>query len=66
MVASRRGHLQAAKFCVENGVNINAVSKTGDSALHLASQNNITELLLCSKANVNKRNQAGDTPLHVF
>ncbi|EAY23074.1 ankyrin repeat protein, putative [Trichomonas vaginalis G3] len=59
--------LSFCKYFLTLGANINAKYSTGQTALHIASENNskeIAELLLSHGANVNEKNEYGQTALH--
>ncbi|WP_078120607.1 ankyrin repeat domain-containing protein [Thiosocius teredinicola] len=54
------------RFLVEQGVDINAVNKDGDTALHVAARERLidyVELLLTNGADLNLKNARGETPL---
>jgi uncharacterized protein len=79
MVAAGIGHLpgmsrsteanalEAVKLCVELGADVNAVNKTGDTALHGAAwrhfADSIVQFLVDRGANINAKNKRGWTPL---
>ena len=79
MVAAGIGHLpgmsrsteanalEAVKLCVELGADVNAVNKTGDTALHGAAwrhfADSIVQYLVDHGANMNAKNKRGWTPL---
>jgi uncharacterized protein len=79
MVAAGIGHLpgmsrstegnalEAVKLCVQLGANVNAVNKTGDTALHGAAwrhfADSIVQFLVDRGANINAKNKRGWTPL---
>lgn len=54
-------------FLLENNVNVNATTFSGNTALHLASglgMDQIVQLLIRNGANINITNIEGDTPLY--
>lgn len=53
------------KLLIDAGVDIDAVNKKGDSALHIAARyrRDITQLLIRSDANISTINKNGETPL---
>ena len=63
--------LQAVKFCIELGVDVNAANAAGDTALHGATYraaegaNTIVQFLVDKGAQVNVKNQRGWSPLAV-
>ncbi|XP_032894096.1 uncharacterized protein LOC116984113 [Amblyraja radiata] len=62
-----QGKAQCLEFLLRNGIDINAVNKQGDSALHLAALkgdcNDLLMLLLLNNAEVNILNRGHSTPL---
>ncbi len=60
---------RSCKLFIESGADVNLISKSGYSPLHLASENgasDIVELLLSSKAVADVPNHKGQTALHVL
>ena len=60
--------LEAARVAIEAGVDVNAVDATGTTALHTAARrrlDTVVRLLANSGANLNAKNEAGQTPLTV-
>lgn len=58
--------LEALRFLLEHGADINAVNNAGDTAVHLAAASGFTtivQLLADRGANLNVKNQRGLTPL---
>jgi ankyrin repeat protein len=59
--------LEAIKLCLELGADINAVNKSGDTALHGAawrqSADSIVQFLVDHGANMDAKNKRGWTPL---
>ncbi|EAY05832.1 ankyrin repeat protein, putative [Trichomonas vaginalis G3] len=55
------------EYFLSNGININAKDNYGETALHIAAENNgkeIAELLISHGANINEKNEIGQTALH--
>ncbi|KAI9368840.1 hypothetical protein BJX61DRAFT_546147 [Aspergillus egyptiacus] len=66
MEAARTGHAEVIEYLVSVGANPNAVNSRGDTALHLAIEQNlgtVVELLLSLKADVQAENHQGLTPV---
>jgi uncharacterized protein len=66
--AERREALEAVKLAVELGNDVNATNNLGQTALHGAAFNGsdmIIQFLAEKGANLNAKDQAGHTPLHV-
>ena len=67
MAACSKGYTEVAKILLEHEANPNSISKSGDTALILASYENhmgCVRLLLEKKAKIHLRNKRGDTALH--
>lgn len=66
--AARRGNYELLDECLEAGVSVNALDKSGCSALHGAAQAGhmdcVMRLLKEPKLEINLQNKIGDTPLH--
>lgn len=63
------GYTQMAKFFLEKGASVNAVTASGRTPLHLACYNGnkeIIELLLANSADVNLQDDEGNTPAHIL
>eukprot|EP00826_Nyctotherus_ovalis_P024191 TRINITY_DN1874_c0_g1_i3.p1 TRINITY_DN1874_c0_g1~~TRINITY_DN1874_c0_g1_i3.p1 ORF type:complete len:656 (-),score=158.71 TRINITY_DN1874_c0_g1_i3:158-2125(-) len=63
------GHTHMAKFFLEKGASINAVTESGRTPLHLACYNGnkeIIELLLANSADINLQDDEGNTPAHIL
>jgi hypothetical protein len=57
---------EAAKAAIDAGIDVNAISKAGDTALHAAAAMGyapVVQLLADSGANLNLKNKRGQTPL---
>lgn len=68
MMAAYRGHYHTTETLLDHGSQINEVMYDGNSALHLASINqhsNVVHLLLDSKAQSTLTNLEGETPMRV-
>jgi len=66
LVAATFGRIEAAKFLIEKGANVNATSNDGATALHGAAffcHTEIVKLLLGKDAVVDAKNIRGETPL---
>jgi ankyrin repeat protein len=66
-LASREGHVEAARILIEHGADMAARNKDGETPLHRASYGGhveLTRLLLKHGANVTAQSKSGDTPLH--
>ncbi|KAG6750791.1 hypothetical protein POTOM_045306 [Populus tomentosa] len=67
--AAGGGHLEVLRLLLLKGANVNALTKDGNTALHLAVEERrrgCTRLLLASGAKADARNNGdGDTPLHI-
>jgi len=65
--ASKIGNLALTKILVKSGATINLENINGTTPLHIAAKNNMHKVvayLLNNKANPNKRDKEGKTPLH--
>lgn len=66
--AARRGNLALLQECLEAGMSVNSLDKSGSSSLHAAAQGGhiecILRLLKEPKLEINWQNKLGDTPLH--
>lgn len=68
-MASKEGHVHVVKKLLECNANVNAATKKGNTALHIASlagQFDVVELLVKHGANVDCRSQNGFTPLYMY
>ena len=63
MWASEYGNLEAAKLLIENGADVNAKDKYGDTALIEAGHLEVVKLLIENGADVNAKNEDGKTAL---
>ena len=66
LVAAAFGRIDAAKFLIEKGANVNATSNDGATALHGAAffcRTEIVKLLLSKGAVVDAKNIRGETPI---
>ncbi len=63
---SEQDAIEAIKLCMEVGIDINAATNTGETALHAAitgrGSETIVRFLVESGANLNARNKQGRTP----
>jgi ankyrin repeat protein len=61
--------IEAIKLCMEAGIDINAATNTGETALHAAisgrGAESIVRFLVENGANLNAKNKQGRTPLDV-
>ena len=67
-LASKYGHVNAARMLIEHGADVAAQNKDGETPLHLASQEGqveVTDMLTERGANVMAQNNHGLTPLHL-
>jgi ankyrin repeat protein len=58
--------IEAIELCIKAGADLNAANGTGQTALHAAAQagqDKIVEFLIAKGANVNAKDQRGNTPL---
>ena len=65
--AARDGDLAGVQAELDKGVDVNALTKYGSSAMHAAAQyghKDVVELLITKGANVNAKSEGGATPLH--
>lgn len=66
---SEQDAIEAIKLCMQAGIDINAATNTGETALHAAitgrSAESIVRFLVESGANLNAKNKQGRTPLDV-
>ena len=60
--AGRHGHVEVAKWLIENGANINATAYNKFTPLHVTSNPRIVEMILARKPIISK-DSGGDTPL---
>lgn len=72
MLASRDGYPDIVEFLIQNGADVNSVSRIGDTSLITVTQNsimnkddqlNIVEQLIKAGANINFQDEYGKTPL---
>ena len=66
-LASKRGHVKAARMLIKHGADVIAQNEDGNTPLHLASQENqveIARMLVEFGADVAAQNNHGETPLH--
>ena len=63
MWASEYGNLEAAKLLIENGADVNAKDKYGDTALIEAGHLEVVKLLIENGADVNVENEFGENAL---
>ena len=67
-LASKYGHVNAARMLIEHDADVAAQNKDGETPLHLASQEGqveVTDMLTERGANVMAQNNHGLTPLHL-
>ncbi len=67
-MASKEGHIPVVKELLERNAYVDAATKKGNTALHIASlagQQPVVELLVKYNANVDCRSQNGFTPLYM-
>lgn len=67
-MSAEEGHLATSKVLVEAGSNLNAVSCSGHTPLHLAAaqgRGGVVRLFIEKGANVNRRSNTGITPLYL-
>eukprot|EP00899_Mesostigma_viride_P016517 jgi/Mesvir1/24867/Mv22100-RA.1 len=66
--AARHGHLDVARYLVEKGADVHAVTKSGRTALHLAAysgDHRLVEYLVDLGVNVRAKDKHGETALHM-
>jgi len=64
---AKHGYHKIIQWFLDKGVNVNAISRTGYTPLHLSASNGqleIVKLLLDRCANIEAKNKDDDTPLH--
>ena len=67
-LASKHGHVKAARMLLEHGADVTAQNKDGETPLHLASQKGqveVARMLIERGADVTAQNKDGETPLHL-
>ena len=65
--AANQNDMEAARWLIANGAEVNAKSESGGTPLHVAAYNNAAEvakLLIAKGANIEAKDNDGDTPLH--
>lgn len=69
IIVKTGGHIEVLRLLILKGANVNALTKDGNTALHLAvkeRKKDCARLLLASGGNANVRNNLdGETPLHI-
>ena len=65
--ASKLGHENIVTLLLENGADVNKVTKAGESALHLIGNNDVmARKLICLDASlIHRRSKLGETPLDI-
>ena len=66
--AAKQGNLKKIKKLLTQGTNINAVSSSGYTPLHISAgwdRRRVTEFLVSNGAEINVKNSSGLTPLHL-
>jgi ankyrin repeat protein len=57
------GHKEITELLIDNGANVNAKNRIGETPLHQAVSREVVELLIANKAKVNTLSRLGATPL---
>ena len=61
--AADEGNIEAVKYHIDAGADVNAKDEEGATPLHYAATKEITELLIANGADVNAKANGGITPL---
>ena len=67
-VAAKQGNVKKVKKLLSQGVDINSLSASGHTPLHLSAgwdKRSVTKFLVINGAKINARNSSGRTPLHL-
>ncbi|MBE86868.1 MAG: hypothetical protein CMO69_03935 [Verrucomicrobiales bacterium] len=68
IIAALNSHINMTKLLISNGANLEEKDKFGNTSLHYTAKNGckeIVELLIYKNADVNFKNNAGETPLDI-
>ena len=60
------GNLAITRVLLQSGADVHALGPENWTPMHLVRVHDVAEELIARGANINSRNAAGDTPLHVF